>query len=191
MVIPVVNRSKEYLNAILTNLASREIPKSCQFLWFIFSGHGRGNSFCVSGESIEFETLIRKAAEISAIRCMAFFFECCQLYNWEGIKVVNIQKEHMTLYSAPPNGKSFHENGVGFMATCLVEMLVGFEGSLNDLQLELRKKLVERMVDTFHVSSDELDSFKEKHLPQHTSTMFGVHLYNEICSACKFTGCDN
>ena len=185
MAIPVVNRSKEYLNAILANLASREIPKSCQFLWFIFSGHGSRNSFFVNKDSMEFDILIHKAAEITTIRCMVFFIDCCQLYNWKGIKVVDREKEHMTLYSAPPCGKSFHEDGVGLMVTCLVDMLACFKGSLNDLQLELREKLVEKMVDTLPVSSDELDKFREKHLPQHTSTMFGVHLYNEICNARK------
>lgn len=186
MVISIVNRSQEFLSAILTNLASRDIPKSCQFLWFIFSGHGRGNSFSVNGKLVQFDYLIRKAAEISVIRRMAFFFDCCQLSNWEGIKVVDIPKEHMTVYSAPPNKFSFHQDGVGLMVTCLVEMLEGFDGSLSELQLKLREKLMSKMVDTLHIQSDDLDNFKKKHLPQHTSSMFDVNLYNEISSACKF-----
>jgi hypothetical protein len=183
LVIPVVNRSKDFLDAILTILASREIPKSCQFLWFIFTGHGRQNSFYINGKSVEFEYLIRKAAEIR-IKYMAFFFDCCQAYNWEGIKVISIPKEHMTVYSAPPNGVAFHYDGISLMVSCLVEMLPDFTESLNQLQVVLREKLMSRMVDVFHIPSKDLERFKENHLPQHTSSMFGVNLYESICKAC-------
>ena len=185
MVISVVNRSREYLAAILTVLASRMIPRSCEFLWFIFNGHGAGSHFSVNGELVAFNQLIRKASKI-AIRRMAFFFDCCQL-NTDGIKVVNIQKEHMTLYSAPPDEVAYHQYGVGLMVTCLAKLLLLFRGSLNDLQSKLRDRLMSKMVDALGIPSNDLDDWKQKHLPHHTSSMFDINLYKIICEASKYS----
>ena len=184
MVIPVINGSREYLAAILTNLASRPMPRSCEFLWFIFSGHGVGSHFSVNGELVAFDQLIRKASKINAIRHMAFFFDCCQL-NTDGIKVINVQKEHMAVYSAPPNEVAYFLDGVSLMVTCLAELLHWFKGSLNELQCKLREKLLSKMADVLHIPSDNLDDWKRRHLPHHTSSMFDINLWNKINEASK------
>lgn len=183
MVIPVINRSCEYLAAILTSLMSRMVPTSCEFLWFIFNGHGAGSNFLVNGELVAFDQLIRKASKI-AIRRMAFFFDCCQL-NTDGIKVVNIQKEHMALYSAPPDEVAYHQHGVGLMVTCLAELLRLFRGSLNELQSKLRDKLMSKMVAALGIPICDSYDWKQKHLPHHTSSMFDINLYKMISEASK------
>ena len=184
MVISIVNKSRKFLCAILTNLASRKIPGSCEFLWFIFSGHGARSQFSVNGELVAFDQLIRKASKI-AIKRMAFFFDCCQS-NTDGIKIVNIQKEHMVLYSAPPHEKAYYMDGVSLMVTCLVELLDCFKGSLNELQSKLREKLMSKMVDVLLIPSHILDDWRRKHLPHSTSSMFDINLWNRISEASKF-----
>ena len=185
MVISIVNKSMEYLSAVLENLTAREIPKSCLFLWFIFSGHGKGSAFCLNGKFMKFNSVIHKAAQIRTVRRMGFFFDCCQLGNWESIKVVGIPKEHMTVYSAPPNGLAFHHDGVGLMVTCLAQLLQNFTGSLSELQSKLRDRLRSTMIDLLAIPSDDQDEFILNHLPHHTSSMFDINLYNEVCRASK------
>lgn len=184
MVITVVNKSREYLAAILTNLASRNIiPESCKFLWLIFSGHGWGSYFLVSGELVAFNQLIHLASTIK-IRRMAFFFDCCRL-STNSINVVNIQKEHMVLYSAPPNEKAYHFDGISLMVMCFVKLLHSFEGSLNELQSKLREMLVSKMAEVLHIPSDMLDDWRQNHLPYSTSSMFDINLCSEISEASK------
>lgn len=184
LVIPVINRSSEYLAAILSNLASRKIP-GCELLWFIFSGHGAGSHFLVNDELVPFDELIRKSSAIP-IKRMAFFFDCCQV-NTNGIKAVDIQKEHMAVYSAPPNEVAYYLDGVGLMVTCLAELLLWFKGSLNELQCKLREKLLSKMGEVLHIPSGSLEKWRQSHLPHHTSSMFDINLCNKINEASKCT----
>ena len=57
-VIPVLNRTNEYLAAVLKVLADRTFPKSCVLFWFLFTGHGENNGFLVNKEHVRFEDVI-------------------------------------------------------------------------------------------------------------------------------------
>lgn len=182
-VIPITNRPLNYLLAILEGLEKRQISKSCKLLWFIFSGHGVANQIAMNGALYECEDLIRKAAKIN-IQKMAFFFECCQR-NCDFIKAINIEKEYMTLYSAPPSKESFFKDGIGLMVRCLAEMLRNdsFKESLSELQCKLRENIMSMMLDVLPVPLDLRENFKRKHLSYHTSAMFDINLYKDVRDA--------
>ena len=178
-VIPVNNQSKEFLFAIVETLKDRG-ALSCELLWFIFSGHGRESSFSIDQQFVEFDDTIRVVSGIRA-PCFFFIFECCQLEG-KSVKEAKLQSQHMVLYSAQPNGVSFHYDGVGLMAITLAEMLrKDYRKPLNDLQLELRQNLLEKIVAAKHIPPHEIDSFKRQHLPVQTTNMFeNINLYEKI-----------
>ncbi len=183
MVLPVINRSKSYLTAVMQVLAQAAFPKTCELFWFIFTGHGQRSNFCVNGQLMEFDELIQLASDIK-MRYFAFFFECCQL-NGDLIKASKLQQEHMTVYSSPSNEESYYYEGVGLMVICLAEMLKGgYKKSLNELQRELRSEMIKRMQHVLIIPAENLKSFLNRHLPVHTSTMFSdINLYDKTRDA--------
>lgn len=183
-VIAVKNQSKEFLLAIIESLKKSAVPK-IEFLWFIFSGHGRGSSFSLNGEFMEFDELINETSKIDA-QFSVFFFECCQV-DGEGVKVTKLQSQHMVVYSAPPNEVSFHYDGVGLMASTLAELLLmDYPKPLNKLQLELRQRLSKRIVAVNKVPPEGEEDFKNKHLPVQTTTIReDINLYEKIQAASK------
>lgn len=185
VVIPVVNCSKEYLDAILESLAQRQIPQSCELFWCIFTGHGHNSCFCVNGKDVPFDDLIQSASRIN-IRYMAFLFECCQS-NSQKVTASDIQKEHIVIYSAPPGKLSYHYEGVGLLTTCLADLLSGnYKGSLNQLQLKLRQKYRDKIVEVFELQPESVDNFVNRHLSIHISNMLeDLNLYSMICDASK------
>ena len=174
-VIPVKNRSKEFLLAIVEALKDRG-TLSCELLWFIFSGHGRESSFSIKQQCMEFDKAISAVSKISA-PCFFFIFECCQLEG-KGVQAVKFQSQHMVLYSAPPDGVSFHYDGVGLMASTLAEMLQkDYPKSLNDLQLELRQSLLKKAVAASNIPPQEI-------APVQTTNMYqDINLYKKIQEA--------
>jgi hypothetical protein len=151
---------------------------------------GEKNSFILNSKPVGFEELIRKASQMNTIRRMAFFFDCC-LLECEGIRVCNIKKEHMTLYSAPPDNVAYHQYGVSLMVTCLVDILQCFKGSMNELQSKLRDKLKSKMLEVLRQElATKLDEDKviRDHLPHSTSSMFDINLCAKISKASKSIG---
>lgn len=184
LVIPLTNRSREYLTAVLTNLASRDIPRECEILWFIFSGHGEGNNVSVNGELMAFDQLILQTSRIR-IRRMAFFFDCCRL-NPKYVQHKNLEKEHMVVYSSPPDVVSYYYDGVGLMVMCLAELLLWFKGSLNELQCILRKNIMSKSLESLVIPPDFTDDWSRKHLPHYTSSMFDINLSEKISEGSKY-----
>lgn len=183
-VIAVNNESKDLLLAIIESLKTRTFPASCNLLWFIFSGHGRESGFTLNGELVQFTDLICKATEIK-LPYSLFFFECCQRHG-EVIKVAKVQKEHMAVYSAPPNEDSFHLDGVGLMATALVELLQQDDSmTLNDFQQQIRQKLLDKIVAI--KPTEDPEYLRNKYLPIETSTIIkDINMYDKIQEASKF-----
>ena len=175
MVIPVTNRPKKYLLAVLVVLAMMDIPKSCELFWFLFTGHGSCGTFCMNGEIMTFEELIHEASKIR-IKYAAFFFECCQLHNEDKIKVAEIRKQYVAVYSAPPNRVSYHYNGVGLMMIVLADILregpQRYTGSFSELQCLIRQRLVEKMTELLGVPEESQESFIAYSLPVQTCTMY-------------------
>lgn len=188
MVIPLTNRPKEYLLAVLTALFTMDIPKSCELFWFLFTGHGSRGAFCVNGEDVLFEELIKEASQIR-IKYMAFFFECCQLNNDDKIKAAEIKKQYVAVYSSPPNQVSYHYDGVGLMMIVLTKLLrKGYSGSFSELQRVVRHKLVKKMTTVWGIDEDVKDQFIAHHLPVHTSTMYDDFSFGrKIAYASEFT----
>ncbi len=186
MVIPIVNRSGSYLQAIIKELRNGDIPTSCELFWFIFTGHGRGNKFYMNGESMFFSDFINSASKIK-VKYMTFFFECCQVEGKE-IEVVDIKKQHMCLYSSPPNEVSIHFKGVGLLMTCMVEMLeAGYKGTLNSLQEDLRSNYMQKTTEILGVPLEDQETFMENRLPVFTSNMFDKFiLHTKIAIASEF-----
>ena len=186
VVIPITNRPKDYLLAVLTALATMPIPTSCEFLWFLFTGHGSRGAFSMNGESMPFEDLIQEASKIR-IKYAAFFFECCQLYRGDKIKAAEIKKQYIAVYSAPPQQISYHYDGVGLMMIVLVDILKeGYTGSVSELQRLVRERLVKKMTETLAIPEDSRESFNKEHLPVHTSTMYDDFCFHKkISDACK------
>ena len=191
MVIPVTNRPKEYLLAVLMVLAVIiEIPKSCELFWFLFTGHGSCGAFCMNGEVMTFEELIHEASKIR-IKYAAFFFECCQLHNEDKIKVAEIKKQYVAVYSAPPNRVSYHYNGVGLMMIVLADILregpQRYTGSFSELQRLVRQRLVEKMTEIRDIPEDIRELFIANYLPVQTSTMYDdFSFYKKISDASEF-----
>ena len=190
MVIPVTNRPKEYLLAVLTVLTTMDIPKSCELFWFLFTGHGSRGAFCVNGEDVPFEELIQEASQIR-IKYMAFFFECCQLHNEDKIKAAEIKKQYVAVYSSPPNQVSYYYNGVGLMMIVLAKLLrKGYSGSFSELQRLVRQKLVNKMTKVLGIHEDMKELFIAHHLPVHTSTMYDDFSFQrKISFASEFMHC--
>lgn len=186
MVVPVINRPKEYFKAILMVLANQgvAIPKSCEFLWFIFTGHGAGGKFCMNGKHMYFEELISEASLIK-LKYMAFFFECCQLRSNDRIQAPEIMKQYIAVYSSPPNKVSYHHKGVGLMVTCLAEMLKdGYNKSFTELQRELRQRLVMKITDVMEIPLEQHELFISHHLPHQTATLYDdFSFYTKTCAA--------
>ena len=188
MVIPVINCSRQYLEEILKELRNRDIKKSCELFWFIFTGHGSGNQFCMNGESMLFNDLIKKASRsLQSMKWMVFFFECCQTEG-KKIEVVDIKRQYMALYSSPPNKESYHHDGVGLLVTCMAKILeAGYEGSLNSFQQTLRCKYLTKLTDVLGINVKDQDVFKRTYLPIHTNSIFDdLNLYEKTCNASKF-----
>jgi hypothetical protein len=183
-VFAVENKRIEFLFAVVENLRKRATLQH-QLLWFIFSGHGQKDRVFVYGRFMEFDKIIQAVTQIDASR-FVFFFECCQL-GGDRLIMANAETQHMVVYSAPPNEVSFHYDGVGLMATTLAEMLhEGYAKSLNDLQFELRRRLVDKIVEVHNISPEGEQAFKTKHLPVQISTMFeSINLYERILEASK------
>ena len=179
MVVPISNRSKSYLAAVLKVLAHANIPKSCELFWFIFSGHGQQSCICMNGQQMEFDTIIQLASKVKTAY-FAFFFECCQV-NGGLIKASKIEQQHMTIYSSPPNAVAYYYQGLGLMVICLTEMLrEGYKDSLNALQHELRQRIVNKMQDVLNMPAARKKAFLNHHLPVHTSSMFSdINLYEK------------
>ena len=188
MVIPVTNRPKDYLRAVLTVLTTMDIPKSCELFWFLFTGHGSRGVFCLNDEVEHFEEVIQEASRIR-IKYMAFFFECCQLHNEDKIKAAEIKKQYVALYSSPPNQVSYHYNGVGLMMIVLAKLLrKGYSGSLGELQRVVRHKLVKKMTKVLGIHEDMKEVFIAHHLPVTTSTMYDDFSFQrKISYASEFT----
>lgn len=187
-VITVKNESLELLHAILEELKTRAAPDSCQLLWFVFSGHGCGNNFCIKDELMGVEDLICQASEINISRQM-FFFECC-LVGSSGVKVANVNKQHMVLYSAPPNKRSYHWNGVGLMVSTLAKLLEEKHASwsLNDLHLLVRQMMLDDLVAKNGISQEKRKDYENEHIPVCISMMTeNINLYDEIQEASKLT----
>ena len=190
MVIPVTNRPKEYLLAVLIVLTIIKIPKSCELFWFLFTGHGSCGAFCMNGEVMTFEELIEKASKIR-IKYAAFFFECCQLHSEDKIKVAEIRKQYVAVYSAPPNRVSYHYNGVGLMMIVLADILregpQRYTGSFSELQRLVRQRLVEKMTELLGVPEESQESFIAYSLPVQTCTMYDDFSFQKkISAASKF-----
>ena len=186
MVIPVINRSKSYLTAVLKVLSQAAFPRSCELFWLIFTGHGQRSNICINGQLMGFDNIIGLASEVK-MRYFAFFFECCQV-NSDGITVSTIKHQHMTIYSSPPDQVSYYYHGVGLMVICLSEMLKGaYKKSMNELQLELRGEMIKRIQDVVVIPAEQLKDFLNRHLPVHTSTMYSdINLYEKTCDASKY-----
>ena len=186
-VIPVLNRTKEYLSAVLQVLADRVFPKSCVLFWFLFTGHGENYGFFVNNEHVRFEDVIWAVEKIK-IENFAFFFECCQLRTIF-IKACEVPKQHMIIYSAPPCRVSFHFEGVGLLVHCLVEMLKdnSYQKQLNDLQQELRQRLMEKMSTLLRKDPKFHEFIAEEHLPVYTSNMCNsINFYEITSNASKY-----
>ena len=170
-VIPVLNSTKEYLAAVLKVLADRAFPKSCVLFWFLFTGHGENYGFFVNKEHVRFEDVIWAVEKIK-IENSAFFFECCQSRSCY-MRAGEISKQHMIIYSAPPCQVSYHFEGVGLLVHCLIEMLGdnNYQKQLNDLQQELRQRLMKKMATLLKEDPKFAEYIEEHHLPVYISNM--------------------
>lgn len=189
MVIPVINRPKGFLLAILHHLEKMKIPKSCEFFWFIFSGHGSHGAFAVNGEEMGFGDLIQRASKIH-IKYMAFFFECCQRYG-DTIRAAKIQKQYTALYSSPPDKVSYHYEGVGLVAICLAKMMKSgsYKKSFSELQIQLRHDVVKMIEEVVPIPSNvKMDDFVACHVPIQMSTMYDdFSIWSKISAASEYS----
>ena len=191
MVIPVINPTMVLFMAILNVLTKRGLPKSCELFWFVFTGHGRRNNFFIHKQPMSFEKLIEKVSRIQ-VKYTIFFFECCQVEG-QLIKVADIDKQHMALYSAPPKRLSFHYKGVGVLMSCIANMLVdSYKKSFNCFQQELRSFYLEKVTEVLKILPEEQDEFKDKILPVNTCTMYddiNLHVIRHNASKFSFGRC--
>ena len=187
MVISINDRSKEYLFAVLSVLATVNVPKCCELFWLLFTGHGSHGAFFVNGESVLFNQLIQKASEIQT-KYAAFFFECCQASNMNMIKVAEIKKQYVAVYSAPPNQVFYRYSGVGLMMIVLADILKdGYTGLFSELHRLVCQRMLEKMIEILAVPEESRESFIASNLPVQTSTMYDdFSFYRKISGASEY-----
>ena len=146
-VVPVVNKSKPYLEALL-DLLKQTRPKSVKLVMFVSTTHGKCDEICMNGENFKIPDIIQRLSKIS---CQSFFaiFDGCQV-DGNSFSVKRVDKPYMAVYSAPPEYIAYHDDGIGIYMICLanaledptVSTLKDLVHHLNvNLELELSKRL--------------------------------------------------
>ncbi len=62
LVIPIINPSLPFLEAILEALHNKGVPETCKLFWFIFTGHGEASNFLIDRNPMSFNDLISTVA---------------------------------------------------------------------------------------------------------------------------------
>lgn len=186
-VLELVNRSKGYLLALIKVLCDENILESCEQVIFISTTHGRRDEFCMNDEYVKFEDLIHEVTNIE-VEYFMFCFECCQI-DGKSLTVSKVNKQHIVIYSVPPERISYHYKGVGLLIICLTELLKRpYTKSLNDLDRELRSDYCDRLVEVLKISEEGRGVFLKEHAPLHVGNMHDdVNLYEIIRKASELS----
>ena len=146
--LPVVNETKEFLEAIL-DVLSEFFPESIELVMFVSSTHGRCNEICMNGKFMRISDIIER---LNKLPCKYFLtqFDGCQTDNEieKTLHVASSEKSYMVVYSAPPGCLSFYWEGVGIFtrslarvledsSVCTLKQLV--DGISEDLKVQLPK----------------------------------------------------
>ncbi len=120
-VIPVINQSKAYLEALLDALGREYLPNSVKFVMFISSTHGRCDEICMNGEMCSIPEIMQR---LSKVPCESFLalFDGCQS-NDKSFHVEFVEKSYMAVYTSPPELPTLHVDGVGVCIICLSNIL--------------------------------------------------------------------
>ena len=122
--LPVVNESKEFLEAVLDVLINEFFPKSIELVKFVSSTHGRCNEIYMNGEFMRISDIIERLGKLPCKYFLALFDGCETNHETKKtLDVVPCGKFYMVVYSAPPGYRSYYWEGVGIFTRCLARVL--------------------------------------------------------------------
>jgi len=125
--LPVINESKEFLEAVLEALVGF-LPRSTELVMFLSTSHGRCNEICMNDEYMKIPHIIQLLGKLGCKNFLAMFDGCqtCHVTEHEvkeTLDVAFVDKMYMVVYSAPPCCKAFWFEGVGIFVRCLAQVL--------------------------------------------------------------------